>query len=314
MTDDPSADIDSILASELPEREFDPADSEMGQRRQRMIELLQEAADKLGRTPSMGDFNELEYEVSAGAIKHTFESWDAAKAEAGLETIERGTVAAINETYFRAIDSPEKTYWLGTLIGRSSMQRHPGSENYKLSLGRVEDKAYFVTAFAEAIDSEYSLQWVNGSKSDKQQVQMNITNPTFVNYLLAAGYPEPDADQPSFPEIPEEYRTAFIRGFLESSGYFTTSGWRISVDTTERGNTLQEWFEGFGAKRPSVCQPQGKPTQVRVTNAFDIASVFESLYPELLDTEPSWTPYPKQIIEFLAEEHPYPENLEYVDC
>jgi hypothetical protein len=45
-----------------------------------------------------------------------------------------------------------------------------------------------------------------------------------------------------------------------------------------------------------------------------VASVFESLYPELLDTEPSWTPYPKRIIEFLAEEHPYPENLEYIDA
>lgn len=63
-----------------------------------------------------------------------------------------------------------------------------------------------------------------------------------------------------------------------------------------------------------MSQRQDNSVYVQVTNSFDVASVFESLYPELLDTEPSWTPYPKRIIEFLAEEHPYPENLEYIDA
>ena len=313
MTADESADIDSILAAELPSREFDPDASEMSPKRQQMIQLLQEAAEELGRSPSMGDFNRLDYDISAGAIKHTFESWNAAKDAAGLETLERGTVTDINETYFQSIDSPVKSYWFGTLIGTSSMQSHPSSENYKLQLGRVENKAYFLTEFAKAIDSEYSFQWKTDSKSNNKQIQLAISNPSFVNHLLNAGYPEPDEDQPKFPETPEEHRTSFVRGYLESSGYFTTSGWNITVATMERGKTLQDWFEAFGAKRPNVSQPQDNSIYVRVTNPFDIKSVFESLYPNLVETEPSWTPYPQKIIEFLAEEHPYPENLEYVE-
>lgn len=315
MTDDPSADIDSILASELPDREFDNDKSEMDPKRVQMIQVLQEAAEELGKSPSVGDFDALDTEVSSTTIKQTFGGWDAAKEAAGLEPNSRGRSAytRINESYFETLDTPAKAYWLGTLIATSSLHKQPNGGNYALRLGRVEDKAYFITEFADAIDSEYAFQWQSSSRSDKEQLQLLISNPTFIELLLDTGYPAPTSEQHEFPAVPDKYRPAFIRGFLESSGYFGSSGWQIRVETFERAEMLHEWFEMFGAKRPSVSQTKDNSVYVRVSNAFDVASIFESLYPDLLDTEPSWTPYPEQIIEYLSEEHPYPENLDYVD-
>lgn len=316
MTDDESADIDSILAAELPEREFDPDASEIDPKRIQMIQILQDVAEELEKSPSVRDFDALDTKLSSTAIKRTFGGWDAAKEAAGLELNSRGRTAytKINTRYFETLDTPAKAYWLGTLVARSSLQKQPETNNYTLQLGRIEEKAYFITEFAGAIDSEYAIRWYNSSKSDKKQLQMLISNQEFIRVLLDAGYPDPNGEAPEFPDVPAEYRTAFLRGFLESSGYFQVNGWQIRVDTMERGETLHDWIAALGAKRPTVSQRGNKSIYVQVTNPFDVKAVFESLYPELLDTEPSWTPYPKQIIDFLAEKHPYPENLDYLDC
>lgn len=314
MSEDRLSEIDSILSEELPDFEKDSDTPIDNKKREDLIELLQHAADKLGKSPTVREFNSLNLEVSSGVFKYTFGTWNEAKEAAGLEKLQRGkqAVRGINETYFKSIDSAEKAYWFGTLDATSSLQRQELGENYALSVGRTENKAYFVTEFVDAIESDHSINWNQGSKSNNRQAHVLITNPTFVEHLLDAGYPGPESDSVEFPPIDNKYRSPFLRGFLESSGYFTTQGWRVVTDNIQRGETLQAWFEQLGAKRATVSQPS-RGTVVNVSNIFDIKAIFESLWPDILETNPSWKPYPRKILQYLESEYPYPENLSYLD-
>ncbi|SIS16175.1 homing endonuclease associated repeat-containing protein [Natronorubrum thiooxidans] len=313
MSKDHISEIDSILAESLPDLEQDSDVTISKKKQEDMIQILQYSAEELGKSPTIREFKNLNLDVTADIIVNTFGTWNEAKEAAGLETDQRRTIRDINETYFQSIDSPEKAYWLGTLVANSSLQSQPTGGNYALQIGRSEYKEYFVTEFADAVESGYSISRQQQNKSDKQIVQLQLSNPTFIEFLLDAGYPGPNDEQGGFSVIDDEYRSSFLQGFLESSGYFTTNGWQIPVDDLQRGETLQEWFEQYGAKRPTVSQVSSGDTFVRVSNPFDIKAIFESLWPDILETEPCWKPYPRKILQYLNSEYPYPENLSYLD-
>jgi hypothetical protein len=313
MSEDHFSEIDSMLAEELPDFEQDSDISISESTREDMIQLLRYAAEELGKSPTLREFNSLDLDVSADMISNSFGTWNEAKEAAGLEAWQRGTVKNIDETYFKSIDSQEKGYWFGAILATSSLQPQPKGDNYMLNLGRVEDKSYFVTAFAEAINSNYSLSWHDSNKTDKRQIQLMISNPKFSKWLLEAGYPEPGEDTGEFPSVDNSFREEFVRGFLESSGYFSTSGWSIITSNLARAEALQDWFKKYGAKRPTISERHNGDIVVRVANVFDIKAIFESLWPDVLETEPSWKPYPQKILNHLQSEYPYPENLQYLD-
>lgn len=312
MSDDSPSEIEKIL-SDLPTDDSKQVTESIDEnRKQVMIKALQQAAKELGKSPTIREFRDLETSRSATVIKQAFGTWNRAKKAAGLETRQRGTVRKINEKFFADINTAEKAYWFGTLIATSSLSAQRIGSNYALRLGRVEDKKYFLTELLEAVESDYPISKQSGNKSDKIQYQLQISNPVFIDNLLEAGYPERDEELSSFPEIEKELVPPFLRGYLESSGYFT-SGWNIKVNTDQQASSLKEWFKDFGAKRPSVSETTTRGFVVRVSNVFDVKTIFEQLWPNGIETEPSYMPYPKKIIEYLEEEYPYPENVEYLE-
>lgn len=300
-----------MLAEELPEREEnhrDPVDSD---KREHIIELLQHAAEELGKSPTLQEFDSMKFELSGNAVIYAFGTWNEAKEAAGLGTSQQQTTTAINETYFREINTVEKAYWLGTLFATSSLNVPNNTDNPQLQIGRSEEKAFFVTEFSEAIESDYKTYRYEDRKSDNLQYNHGISNSVFINHLRNAGYPDPDEEPGDLPSFEEPYRSTFLRGFLESNGYFS-NGWNVVVENIERAETLQHWFEEYGAKRPTVSETVSSGTVVRVSNAFDIRAIFDSLWPDVLETEPSWKPYPEQVLQHLESEHPYPENVSYL--
>ena len=314
MSDDIVSDIDSLLADELPDSSDTSVDAAESDHREELIQVLQEAAAELGKSPTVTEFDSLDFDISADQIRYWFESWNQAKAAAGLKSSSHGMAKDINDTYFKSIDKPAKAYWLGTLFGTSSLQSLPDRDGHKLVLGRVAEKDYFISEFASAVDSTHAIHEYAPDNSEYKQVQLAIQNQIFTDHLLDAGYPDPDCDHPTLPTIDAQYRPDFVRGFLESSGYFTSHGWTITMDTEHQCETLQAWFEDMGAKRPSISEYASGDVKVLVSNAFDIRAIFESLYPDGTDTDPSWQPYPRQVIEYLNSEYPYPENVSYLDA
>lgn len=307
--------LDDKLAEVLPDDLEDISETTPQKRKEEMIDLLQYAAEELGRSPSLRQFNSLDLKTSGYAIEEAFGTWNDAKREAGLETYEMGegrrATTSINEGYFKEIDSLEKAYWLGTLFATSTLRLEP---NLQLTLGRVSEKRHFIEGLSQAVESEYSItshQVTRRDGKDREQVQLGISNPRFIDNLLSAGYPEPDQDMKSFPDLKDDYRAPFARGYLESHGQFS-NGWGVRFHERELAETLQSWFEDFGAERPTIGETYGDPV-TRVANVFDVKAVFETCWPNELDTEPSFTPYTERILDFLQSEYPYPENAVYLE-
>ncbi len=314
MSEDHIAEVDALLADTLPD-DVDEISQETvaDQRQQEMIELLKNAEEQLGRSPSLRDFQSLEFETSAYVIEKAFGTWNDAKRAAGLETYDwgggdYGSRTEINEEYFKEIDTPEKAYWLGTLVATSSINERG------LNVTRRGQERFFIEKLSEAINSEYSInkREIITNGTNKIRVSTVISNQTFIDHLKSTGHPDGDQRSANIPEIKERFRVPFTRGYLESNGYFTSYGWQMLVDTKLSAERLQGWFESFGAKRPTIGEANGKPT-VRVVNAFDIKSVFETCWSEGISTEPSYPPYPRKILDHLNSEYPYPENVEYLE-
>lgn len=313
MSDDFIEEIEEHLDEILPEDPETVQETTTKEQKTELIRLLQHAADTLGESPTITEFDKLDLEVSSDTIRHAFGTWNAAKEEAGLRTFQRGTSIPICENYFETINSSEKAYWLGTVFAHSTLNENTQSGNLALQLVRVTSKEHFVRGFADAIDSEYSINTYSNPDrpQDQDTLQLQISNPTFINHLTATGYPDASSGPGDFPSLQERYRPAFIRGYLESSGYFGSQGWRITVDTPERASWLYDAFQSFGAKRPSISDDTNK-LKINVSNVFDIKSVFETCWPNQLETTPSWRPYPTEILDHLNTEYPYPENVSYL--
>jgi len=308
MSDDPIKGAQRNSSEPIGEKSNDVSKRE----KEKMLRRLQQAAEELGKSPTIREYRSLDFEISADDIKRGFGTWNEAKEAANLKTVQRGTIREINEEYFKTINTLEKSYWLGTLFGTSSLQAQEKGTNHALRLGRVEEKGYFVTEFAKAVESGYPIGRHDRNESGKVQVHLQISNPEFVDHLRNTGYSASEEDAGGFPEIDERLHVPFVRGFLESSGYFSVGGWNIKVANVERAEKLQNWFKEFGAKRPTISEDTTSGITVNVANVFDIRSIFETLYPDLLETDPCYVPYAEKIMEYLQEEYPYPENTTYL--
>lgn len=276
-----------------------------------MIQLLQYAAQTLGKSPTAAEFDALDLTVSADAIRNAFGTWNAAKTEADLETFHPGPSTPIRKDYFETIDSTEKAYWLGTLFAHSSLNYTGNSTNRSLQIARVTSKSHFVRGFAAAVESAYAINTYSHPDPSKPQdtVQLQISNPTFITHLTATGYPDAGSDPNIFPTLEDTYQPAFTRGYLESAGGFSSNGWRVTVATRDRAEWLHTAFQSFGAKRPTISKNTETKPKVNVSNVFDITSVFETCWPDQLNTTPSWTPYPEKILTHLKTNHPYPDTI-----
>lgn len=316
MPKDRAGEVDTQMTDTLP-NEIDEVSQETvaDQKQQEMINILKRAKMELGRSPSLEEFQSLNFEISGYLIKQSFGTWNDAKRAAGLETYEHGegghARTEINEEYFKNIDNPQKAYWLGTLVATSCIRQEGNSTT--LIISRV-NKPFFVKDFSDAVESEYSISEHKVTQNGviKTDFQIHIQNSTFIEHLKTAGYPDRGQNSDEIPEIKTHFRAPFTRGYLESSGYFRTSGWEIPVNTKKSAERLQAWFNTFGAKRPTIGKRSGRPA-VRVANVFDIKSVFETCWFNGVSTEPSYPPYPRKILDYLNSEYPYPENVDYLE-
>lgn len=79
------------------------------------LEALREARERLGETPSRGQYEDLDITPSATTIMRLFDSWNAAKERAGLETMTPGGCEGRHGNEVRPkpddVDLPEDKDW-----------------------------------------------------------------------------------------------------------------------------------------------------------------------------------------------------------
>lgn len=272
------------------------------------IEALEAAARDLEKTPTMREYREGPYEPSSKTIQSRFGTWNQALAAAGLTPNKRGRRAStpIDVSYFEEIDSPEEAYWLGTLYAADPLQRM--NEQTVFQIGRSKKKRFFVEGFAEAVGSEYAI---HESQSTANVILTHVSNREFIETLQDRGF-SLEGPPGRFPDL-GPLQGAFFRGFLEASGYFSSGGWNITLSSEEKADQLDRWVRNVGVKQTTVSEDQRGRSRLRISNPFDVAAVFEACWPDALDTRPSFEPYPRKVIAHLKAEHPYPENLAYLD-
>jgi hypothetical protein len=281
-------------------------------RQEECIEALNEAADKVGDSPTVREYGQLDITPSQTTIKEAFGTWNTAKQAAGLEirSIEGQTTVSINEKYFETIDSETKAYWLGCLFCHSAR----AGENNKgrfLQLGRSVEKRHYVESFADAVDSDYAINQYETADSD--QVTTNISNKTFIDTLEQYGLDRSARNVEEYPDIPDAYEPAFMRAVLENLGNVDSKsgGWSIRERSMKRAERVQSWADSLGVKRSNISQKNNGIVMVYISNEFDAATVFEAAWPDGLSTTPTHTETAKMYATRIAEGHHYPENLSF---
>jgi len=219
-------------------------------RQKRCLDALNEAADKVGESPTVREYRQLDITPSQSTIKEAFGTWNAAKQAAGLEirSIEGQTTVNINEEYFETIDSEAKAYWLGCLFCYSS-QSGESHEHTFLQLSRSVDKRYYVEKFSEAIESDYSIN--RHETVDSDRIMTSISNGSFLDTLEQYGLDRSAKHVEEYPDVPDAHESAFIRAVLENLGNIDakSGGWKISERSMKRAEHIQSWAESIGVKR-----------------------------------------------------------------
>lgn len=117
----------------------------------------------------------------------------------------------VNENYFKVIDDPHKAYWLGFLMADGTMREY--KENcYQLSFELKSNDSYIIEQFNKDIESSYSI--IN----DGMRSRLIITNSNFCKPLIELGIMPYKTGKEHFPNIPNEYKRDFIRGFFDGDG------------------------------------------------------------------------------------------------
>lgn len=78
------------------------------------LDALQEAADKLGKSPTKAEYDNLDLRPASTTITRIFESWNAAKTAAGLEVFKQGEMVGRKLT-----PSQQDSKYLPTKIGKN---------------------------------------------------------------------------------------------------------------------------------------------------------------------------------------------------
>lgn len=287
------------------------SDSEHSQHQQTCLDALHEAAEIIGESPTVREYDSLDISPSSGAIKEAFGSWNDAKRAADLDirSVAGHTRVSINETYFETIDTDEKAYWLGVLFSRSALTEQ-GDNGQALQLGRSGDNRYYVKGFAAAVDSEYSIN--EYETQDSIQAGTLITNDEFLEVLANHGLTDSARNLATLPSVPDEHRPAMMRAVLENVGNLgVNGGWTIrGKNSGDRLKQIKDWITTLGVKRANLST-KGQSPVLYVANTMDAAKIFEAAWPEGLATTPTNPSVARTYAERIAEEHPFPENLSF---
>ncbi len=146
---------------------------------------------------------------------------------------------ALDETFFRDVDSQAKAYWLGLIFADGCIH----GTSLSLSLAR-RDKAILV-AFRQAIHSEAPVvdyDYCHGAFS-----RLLITSFSLVADLNRLGATENKTQRITFPALDEELVRHFMRGYFDGDGSLYKS---IAKDSRYRLGFHHNWtFSLTGYKR-----------------------------------------------------------------
>lgn len=276
--------------------------------KQRAIAQLQRVAAALDKSPSIREYRSNGYSPSASTITELFGGWDAAKQRADLEPLSGGATQqhTINSNVFKPPFDNHAAYLLGTLYKRGAIHTNDnGNPTYRI--GRCEDTKWFLDQFRTATDCTYPLH-INDSAPNTLHV-LSIGDEQFISALEETGAPDPETD---FPGFDHPQSIAFLRGFLESNGYFSTTGWSIRLENHQRADTIVDWFDGFGVSVSPTPIDDSNHVAINITSPYTIRDIYENVWVTPDISVPQYRAYTDKIESYLRDQHPFADSIDYL--
>lgn len=245
------------------------------------VDSIQRAADVLGKSPTVPEYNDLGFSPSVNTISRLLGSWNKAKKTAGLDLADTGTRKEINPNYFDSLTT-ESAYWLGFLYGDGSVQRREGG-TLRLRLCVAEEDEAHLRKFRNALGSTHSVTRQEDERDGCQStVRVNIQNDHLTSRLVELGLTPDKTFGDSLPDLDTEHRRHFVRGLFDADGHVGDSLYVVATSVSpERLSRIRRWTPG-----ESYIQETTTSYQLR-TPASGAGSLFDWLYPVGHKTEPA---------------------------
>lgn len=121
---------------------------------------------------------------------------------------------SLNEYYFEKIDTKDKAYFLGLLIADGNKYKN----TVRIEL-QEKDKS-ILELFKKYIEYKGNLTYIAPRKNKKSNALYNITlhSKIFSKHAEKAGIVSNKTFKTTFPNIPEEFHSHFIRGYFDGDG------------------------------------------------------------------------------------------------
>ncbi len=183
-----------------------------------------------------------------------------------------------NEFYFNKIDTPEKAYWLGFLYADGCVH----SNRYEISIN-ITDKEH-IEKFKKAIGAiNHKITETTDSrwKNAKTLYQFSIRDKQLHSDLVKWGcIPQKSLQLNSFPNIPRDYISHFIRGYFDGDGSLHylqgTNNFRISFLGTQE--FLKEIQKETQTTRISLAKGTGQAYVLQIAGRKQVVRILKYLY------------------------------------
>lgn len=151
-------------------------------------------------------------------MSYILERWSASGEQSTIKVsgmanyANHTTTYTVDTSFFVAIDTPSKAYWLGVLVADGHLVTHP---KLRLQLQVAEKDADWLRSFLHDMKSDHPVKNCQGGFGHAA-VRVEITNKTLLEPLAKYGI----KDQRVIDKVPDKLCCHFIRGLVDGDGCF----------------------------------------------------------------------------------------------
>lgn len=188
---------------------------------------------------------------------------------------------AVDETFFDAIDTEEKAYWLGFAITDGSLRRTKKSSwVFRIALQKRDEE--HLRKFLKAVNSDTPVK--PSRRRGKEYPRITITSVKLCQSLIHLGCTPNKTCNHGTPRIPERLQRHFWRGAVDGDGGFShnRSGWDFGLTGAKQFVAdFQAWLVPRAKVNRTKLQPDGRAFTAKWRGGCQLERIARLLYDEV---------------------------------
>lgn len=187
----------------------------------------------------------------------------------------------LNENFFDVIDSPSKAYWLGFLAADGCVSKCRNSK--VLSINLQETDRCILEQFKADLEYEGKIYELPiRVRNPKPQVMIKISSTTLCNHLEKYSITERKSFTIQFPNIEEQYKPHYIRGFFDGDGCISVGKYCKRVTFYSGSLDFLKSIESVMSNslniKPRIPRIDRKIFSLCYASNTEVADIFQWLY------------------------------------